>query len=419
MIDYTLLPEHRILCIDIKSFYASCECVARGLDPLNSYLAVIGDKNIASSIVLAASPKLKKDFGIKTGSRLFEIPRQPFIHLAEARMSYYLEMSMKVINLLNNFVPLEFIHIYSVDECWVCLDGTEKLWGDTWTAAQKIKNAIFQELGLPCCIGIGPNKFLAKVILDVEAKKSPLGIAECRYKDVPHKLWDKPVEQIWGIGSRMKRNLNNMGIITLGDLAHYPLPQLKKRFGIMGEQLYNHAWGIDLSPVTSSNYQEQQKSFGQGITLARDYTRLNEIQTVILELCEEVTRRMRQFKKCGKTVSLALRYGYSHGGGFHSAHTITTPTNITKDIYNTCLHILKENYRGQPVRKIYVTVGNLTDDQTIQTALFQDRLKEHKIGYIQDEIRQKFGNDAILRAVSFTGGGTMLERAKKIGGHKA
>ena len=78
MIDYTLLPEHRILCIDIKSFYASCECVARGLDPLNSYLAVIGDKNIASSIVLAASPKLKKDFGIKTGSRLFEIPRQPF-----------------------------------------------------------------------------------------------------------------------------------------------------------------------------------------------------------------------------------------------------------------------------------------------------------------------------------------------------
>ncbi|MGI6225141.1 MAG: UV damage repair protein UvrX, partial [Peptococcales bacterium] len=139
MLDYSNLPHHNVLCIDMKSFYASCECVARGLDPLNTYLAVIGDKKYSGSIVLAASPKMKQDYGIKTGSRLFEIPRNPKIHLAEARMALYLEQSLHINRLLNEFVPLEAIHVYSVDESWICVDGTERLFGDRWEIAKKIK----------------------------------------------------------------------------------------------------------------------------------------------------------------------------------------------------------------------------------------------------------------------------------------
>lgn len=418
MIDYSALPHHDVLCIDMKSFYASCECVSLGLDPLKAYLAVIGDKKFQGSIVLASSPMMKKKYGIKTGSRLFEIPQDPKIHLVEARMAYYLSMSINITRLLTEFVPFEAIHVYSIDEAWLCLDGTKRLWGEPWEAAQKIKTKIEKCYGIPCCIGIGPNKFLAKVILDTEAKVK--GIAECQYGDIPKKLWNQPVEKIWGIGRRMKVNLNRMGIYTLGHLANYPVDNLKKRFGIMGEQLYWHAWGVDLSPVIGQRYDlEEQKGFGHGITLMRDYKKLEEIKVVILELCEEVARRAREAHRMGRTVSLGIGYSQVTGGGFHRTRTMEQPTNITSDIYQVCLQLLAENYAGEIVRRINVALTNLLEDQPFQGSLFDNSLKEHKLGYVVDQIRDKFGSTSLLRAQSFTDAGIMLDRAKKIGGHKA
>ncbi|MGI6227658.1 MAG: DNA polymerase thumb domain-containing protein, partial [Peptococcales bacterium] len=320
--------------------------------------------------------------------------------------------------LLNEFVPLEAIHVYSVDESWICVDGTERLFGDRWEIAKKIKGAIEARFGLPTCIGIGPNKFLAKVILDIAAKKN--GIAECRYEDVPDKLWPQPVEKAWGVGRRMKRNLNQMGILTLGHLAHYPLEQLKKRFGVIGEQLYWHAWGVDLSPVTGYHPTNYQKGFGHGITLLRDYNKAAEIKTVILELCEEVARRAREVKMAAKTVSLGL--GYSHeapGGGFFRSFTREEPTNITMEIYEVCLILFTKNYQGEVVRQVHVSLTNLVPDNAVQLNLFEDRVKSHKLGFVVDKVRAKFGSASLLRAQSYTEGGIMPDRAQKIGGHKA
>ncbi|MDK2824581.1 MAG: polymerase [Clostridia bacterium] len=418
MFDYSKLPRHNVLCIDMKSFYASCECVFRKLDPLNSYLAVIGDKTFSGSIVLSATPKMKKDYGIKTGSRLFAIPRDSKIHLAEARMALYLNQSLQINRLLNEFVPLEAIHTYSVDEFWICIDGTEKLFGDRWMVAKKIRQSILDRFRLPSCIGIGPNKFLAKVILDIEAKQT--GIAECQYEDVSQKLWPQPVEQIWGIGHRMKKNLNQLGILTLGHLAHYPLEKLKKRFGVMGEQLHWHAWGVDLSPVTGYNPASYQKGFGHGITLLRDYKNIGEIKTVILELCEEVARRAREAGMAGRTISLGLKYSHTNsGGGFFRSYTKKEPTNITMEIYEVCLNLFARNYRGETVRQVHLYLTNLSLDRAIQLNLFEDKVKNHKLGYVVDEVRAKYGSTALLRAQSYTQGGIMLDRAKKIGGHKA
>ena len=158
-VDYSVLPRHNVLCIDMKSFYASCECVLRGLDPLTAYLVVLGDSNYRGSIVLASSPKMKTDYGIKTGNRLFEVPRDPKIHVVEARMALYLEQSLEIARLLNEFAPPEAIHVYSVDEAWICVDGMERGLGNRWEIAQKIKDSIYERFGLPACIGIGPNKF--------------------------------------------------------------------------------------------------------------------------------------------------------------------------------------------------------------------------------------------------------------------
>src|SRR5699024_1275837 len=138
------------------------------------------------------------------------------------------------------------------------------------------------------------------------------------------KLWPFPVEAIWGIGSRMKDNLNRMGIVTLGQLAQYDLRILKKRFGVMGEQLYWHAWGIDLSPVFGNFIKTEQKGFVHGIALLRDYTAA-EISTCILDLCEEACRRARKAGKAGKTVHLGIRYSKTSGGGFHRSKSVELP----------------------------------------------------------------------------------------------
>jgi DNA polymerase V len=424
---YKDLPRFDVLCVDMKSFYSSVEAVSRGLDPLQTYLAVVGDVTRSGSVVLAASPKMKKEYGIKTGSRLYEIPRSPQIHIVEARMGMYLDYSMHINEILNRFAPPDSIHVYSVDESWVNLGScgaSSKLFGTPWETAKQIMNVIRIETGLPCSIGIGDNKLLSKVILDVAAKKALEGIAECRYEDVVVKLHPIPIKDIWGIGSRTEKHLHRMGIYVLGDIAKYPLHLLKKRFGVMGEQLYWHSHGIDLSPVEyhpdfELNHEFAQKGFSMAITLLRDYSNREEIHTVILELSEEVARRARHAKKAGRTVNLGIGYSKDEGGGgFSKSRSIDFATNITKKIYTTCLDLFKENYRGQTVRNIYVSLTNLSSDATVQLDIFEDVSKQRELGYVMDSIRNRFGSTAILRARSYTEGGIMKDRSGKIGGHK-
>ncbi|WP_077625300.1 DNA polymerase IV [Sediminibacillus massiliensis] len=411
------LARNDVLCIDMRSFYASVECVKLGLDPMTDMLAVVGDKNRSGSIILAASPALKQKHGVKNVSRFFELPDDPDIYIVEAKMGDYLKVSLEITKLVNQYVPKEAIHQYSVDELWVTVNGLEKLYGNRWNVARMIKKELYETMGLTCSIGIGDNKFLAKVVMDLYAKKA--GIAECTYEDVPEKLWPVPVEDIWGIGSRMMRNLNRMGIVTLGQLANFPAERLKKRFGIMGEQLYWHAWGVDLSPVISNFQKQEQKGFGHGITLLRDYHG-DEVFASILDLCEEVCRRARTARKSGRTIHLGIGYSQETGGGFNRSRSIDLPTNTTMEIYNVCMQLFNEFYdRESKVRRVFVTLDNLYEDEETQLDLFEDRTKQKDLGYVMDKIRDKYGSASLLRATSFTEIGITLERSQKIGGHKA
>ncbi len=419
MADYSRLPDQQILCIDIKSFYASCSAVMHGLDPLECYLVVIGDREREGSVVLAASPKMKKEFGIKTGSRLFEVPDDPRIHIVEPKMATYLRVSVEISRLLNRYVPKEAIHVYSVDESFIKVDGTNLLWGDAFQIAEKIKDDLMREFQLPCAIGIGPNMLMAKLALDLEAKKT--GIARWTYEDVPEKLWPvTPLSKMWGIGKRLEKRLNNMGIFSVGQLAHYDLDSLEKEFGIMGNQLYYHAWGVDLSEI-GAPIMEGQVSFGKSQILLRDYKKEQEIKHVILEMCEEVARRAREAKSAGRTVSLGIGYSREEGGGgFYRSKTIGEPTNITMDLYDVCLDLFHIHYDGRTVRQISVTLSNIVPDDCLQLNLFQpDLWKRKKLGYAVDGIRRRFGSDALLRAVSYTEAGTARKRARLVGGHKA
>ncbi|MDQ0231878.1 Y-family DNA polymerase [Metabacillus malikii] len=417
--DYRQFPKRKILCIDMKSFYASCAAVLLGLDPLTCYLVVVGDTERQGSIVLAASPKMKKEFGIKTGARLFEVPNDPRIQIVNPKMGTYIRMSTEITKLFHRYVPKEAIHTYSVDESFIEVDGVEHIWGNAQTIAAKIRDDMEREFQLPSAIGIGPNMLLAKVCLDTDAKKT--GVAEWTYDDVKEKLWKiEPLSKMWGIGSRVEKTLNRMGIFNIGQLANYPLALLEKKFGIMGNQLYYHAWGVDLSEV-GAPIMQGQISFGKSQILLRDYPDPEEVKHVILEICEEVARRARQHKKVGRTVSLTIGYSRDEfGGGFHRSRTMEQPTNITMDIYETCLQLFNKFYANKTVRQIAVSLSNIEDDCEMQLDLFRpNRTKQRTLGYVMDSIRGKYGSDAILRAVSYTPAGTAKHRAKLVGGHKA
>ncbi|MEQ2529187.1 UV damage repair protein UvrX [Bacillaceae bacterium CLA-AA-H227] len=421
MIDYTQFPDRKIMCIDMKSFYASVAAVDKGLDPLTCYLAVVGNTERPGSVVLAASPALKRDFGIKTTNRLFEIPDDPRIHVVNPKMGLFLKVSTELTKLFYRYAPPSAIHTYSVDESFLDVSGLEKIWGEPEVIAEKISSDIKHNFGLPCTVGIGPNMLMAKLALDLESKKVPNGIAKWTYEDIPQKLWPvNPLSEMWGIGKRTEKTLNSMGIFSVGQLARYDLKLLEKKFGIMGNQLFYHSWGVDLSEIGAPII-EGQISFGKSQILMRDYKEDNEIKTIILEMCEEVARRTRIARKAGRTINFGLGYSKDEfGGGFYRSRTVEQPTNVTMDIYHTCLQLMKENYRGQTVRSVSISITKLVDDYELQLDLFDENgWKKRELGYVVDKIRNKFGPASILRAVSYTPAGTAVHRSKLVGGHKS
>lgn len=415
---YENAPQRTIICIDMLSFYASCIALLENLDVRKVPIAVIANFSQKGSVVLAASPPMKKRFNIKTGNRLFEIPQHPDIRLFEPKMEFFIQMSMEITRVLNDFVPKEALHVYSVDEIFVDLTGTEKLLGPPEETAAYIQDRIYRQFQIPSAVGMGPNMLMAKLALDLEAKKK--GFAKWTYEDVPTKLWPiRPLSEMWGIGRRTEKSLQNMGIFSVGDLARYDLKALEQRFGVMGNQLYYHAWGLDYSEI-GAPIMQGQISYGKGQVLMRDYRNKTEILSVILEMCEDVARRAREARKVGRTISLGVGYSKeAFGGGFHRSHTIEAPTNDTLTIYQVCKKLLNEFYDERPARSLSVTLSKVEPEYSLQLDLFDNqKLKNRQLGEVMDMIRSKYGTTSLLRAVSYTEAGTAILRRGLLGGHK-
>ncbi|MEK3977909.1 UV damage repair protein UvrX [Psychrobacillus sp. FSL K6-2836] len=419
MINYSELPNRSIACIDMMSFYASCIAVLHDLDVRTVPIAIVGNFEQKGAVVLAASPPMKKRFGVKTAStRLHEIPSHPDIRLFEPKMQYFLEMSMAVTNILHKYVPPEAVHVYSVDESFIDLTGTEKLWGSPENTVKEIQKEILETLQLHSSAGMGPNMLMAKLALDLDAKKT--GFAKWTYDDVQTKLWSvTPLTEMWGIGRGTEKTLNNMGIFSIGQLAKTPLELLEDKFGVMGNQLYHHAHGIDLSDMSSPSV-ERQVSFGKSQILMRDYIKIEEVKAVILEMCEDVAKRARDTFQAARTISLGIGYSKNaFGGGFQRSRTIHDATNDTMKIYKVCLDLLNENYNKNPVRHISISITKLEDEHSMQLNFFEkENWKIRKLATAMDNIRNRYGSAALLRAVSYTPAGTAVKRSKMVGGHK-
>ena len=420
--DKDLYPTRNILSIDLKSFFASCECIARGLDPFKFPLVVANPDQGGGAITLAVTPYLKKQ-GVPSRGRIFEIPKNVKYKIVPPRMSYYIKMSEAVIDVYLDFVAKEDLHVYSIDECFLDVTDYLKMYKMTdYDLAKKILNEITVRTGLTANCGIGPNILLAKIAMDTEAKLYKDGIAKWTYEDVPNKLWKiSPLSKMWGIGPRMEVRLNRMGIRSVGDLANFDKNRLKVAFGIKGEELWEHANGIDLSRISSFKTVPKDKSYINSQVLFKDYYGCN-VNIIIREMVSVVSRRLRANNKVGSVIGLSIGFSKNTGGGFYHVMKLDTPTDSEKVIYDTCMILFDMYYSNEPIRKVGVSVGTLTTKESVQLDLFtsiEEIEKDDNKNKAIDAIVSKHGKNSILKASALLSDSTIRERNKKIGGHSA
>ncbi len=412
--------QRHYLCIDLKSFFASCECIERGLDPFTTPLVVANKNQGNGAITLAVTPYLKNQ-GIKGRTRLYEIPKHIKYTIVNPRMKLYLEKSKEVVSIYLDFVSEEDLHIYSVDECF--LDVTDYLHfykKSDYELALTILNTIKEKTGLTATCGIGPNMLLAKVSMDIEAKHMPNCIAKWTEEDIKTKLWAiSPLSEMWGIGSRMEKRLNALGIFSMKDLALYDKNKLQNKFGVMGLELWNHANGIDTSRISDFKNMKKEKSFSHSQVLFKDYYGENA-KLIIEEMISVLGTRLRTSGYVAKTIGLGIGYSKMIQGGFYHHQKLEVATNDEEIIKKVCFLLFDRYYEDLPIRKVSISCGDLEKQTGKQLNLFEDyesTMKKETMNKTIDEVKEKFGKNSLLKASSLLEDSTAKERNQKIGGH--
>lgn len=424
--NYQYEKQRVFFMIDSKSFYASVESVDLGLNPLRSILVVMSEQaNTNGGLVLAASPMAKKNLGASNIMRQRDLPRDKKLIIVHPRMNLYIQENLRINSIYREYTTEEKLLAYSIDESLLDVTDTWAFFGDSpEIVARKIQERVRKETGIYLTVGIGDSPVLAKIALDIEAKHAPNLMGVWHYADVPKKLW--PITQlndIWSIGKRTALKLNNMGVNSMYDLAHQDPYIFRAKMGIVGEQLYALSWGIDRSDLTEVIV-PKSKSYSNSQVLPRDYHKREEIEIVIREMVDQVASRIRFHQKQATIVSLFIGYSYAESEkqsshGFRKQLRIDA-TNDTRKLMEIMIQLFEQNWHGEVIRHIGIDYSGLIDAMGIQLDLFrqpEQQINTNKIDQVVDELRQRFGTTAIMRAMSKLEGGTAIDRANLVGGH--
>ena len=457
------------IAIDLKSYYASVECVHRGLDPLTTNLLVADESRSDKTICLAVSPSLKA-IGVSSRPRLFEAKEA--IQLYEAqhrtkvsyivavpRMAEYERISAQIYAIYLRYVAMEDIHVYSIDEVFIDAEPYLTLYGPKAEAAGmpvahymalRMIRDVIRETGITATAGIGTNLYLAKVAMDIVAKKQPadadgVRIAELDEGQYRLLLWDhRPITAFWQVGPGKARRLAKYGMTTMGDIARMSLTDeefLYRLFGIDAEILIDHAWGLEPCTMQAIKaYKPKAHSLSVGQVLPRPY-KFDEARLVFSEMIDQLSMQLVQ--KGVKTRELSFWvsfdpesleacpgyegpvqldfYGRPHPKHAGGAVRLRTHSSSTKEIMAAML--CGFDARVDPrllVRRLGVAAGDIREGYE-QLDLFTDYAalaqEEHVQGALL-EIRQRFGANAIVKGKNFLAGGTARERNQQIGGHR-
>ena len=496
------MRQKQYIAIDLKSFYASVECVDRGLDPLNTNLVVADPERTEKTICLAVSPSLKS-FGIPGRPRLFEvITKTNAINLARKRnfsgdflgksyvyselrnnsrlevdyiiapprMARYIEYSTEIYKVYLKYIAPEDIHVYSIDEVFIDATGYLSTYKTTARGlCEKIIQDVLQTTGITATAGIGTNLYLAKVAMDIVAKKLPadkngVRIAELDEKEYRKQLWEhKPITDFWRVGVGYAKRLETMGLFTMGDIAKCSIGReceyfneelLYKAFGVNAELLIDHAWGHESCTMEDiKKYQPQSTSLGSGQVLHCPYD-FYSARLAALEMADQLSIDLTSRARKTNTIVLSVNYdsenlkkNYSgevatdyYGRAVpkqaHGTKKLIEYSSSAKTIMRALADLFDEIVnKDLLIRRINLVACNtLTEEelqknpQTRQISIFDfeeksedcgSEEKDEKIQRAMVDIKQKFGKNAIVKGMNLEDGATAISRNEQIGGHKA
>ena len=392
MYDYRYEPHRVIFMIDNKSFFASCEALRLGLNPMKAALAVVSQQpnsDWGSGLIMAASPLAKKKYGLKNVMRARDLPdlrKAPDLKIVEPHMNLYIKRSMQILNIFKKYAADEDIHVYSIDESMIDMTKSWHLFGDD-----------------PYYVGRRIQEDIRNTLIDY-----------WHYIDVPDTIWKiSKLEDVWGINTRTAEHLRRIGINNMYELAHTDPDILKKEFGVIGEQLFAMSWGVDRS-IISHKYFPQNKSYGNSQVLTRAYLDQRQIEIVIREIGEQVAARIRAYGLKVGRIGLFVGYSFKERengdrrGGFRIQQKIT-PTSNNDELVRELHALFRKKWHGEAVRTIGVDYSQLNPPE--------QEIKKRNFDMTVDKIRKKYGFASLVKASSLLEGATAIRRSILVGGH--
>lgn len=412
------------MCIDLKSFYASVECVDRGLDSMKTDLVVADKTRGPGALCLAVSPSLKAK-GVKNRCRLYEIPSSLSYIIAPPRMKRYMEMSAYIVSLYLSKISPDDLHVYSIDECFIDATSYLRLYHEEpMDLADGLRKMIYDKTGICATAGVGTNLFLAKIAMDIEAKHRPDFIAYLDENLFKETLWHhRPITDFWQIGKGIARRLSRLGVYDLYGVAHIDEKTLYKEFGVNAEFLIDHAHGRESCTMEDiKSYTPETQSLSTSQILFSDYE-YKDAEMIMTEMTDLLVLELVQKKLMTNGVSLYV--GYSGHRGNHAAGSMKLPeyTDIPSVIEKAFTDLFRKHVsRTLTVRQIGLGLHHVMPARDVwkDGNLFADTEKEEKERNLEKavlSIRGQFGKNAILRGTSLLPKSTVRMRNHQVGGH--
>ena len=412
------------LCIDLKTFYASVECVERGLDPFKTKLVVADASRGNGSICLAVSPALK-EIGVKNRCRVFEIPKNIDYITAKPRMALYIKYSANIYAIYLRYISKDDIHVYSIDEAFLDVTKYIKLYKMTASElASKIMNDIYKELKITATCGIGTNLYLAKIALDISAKHNKTNISFLDEETYKRTLWNhRPLTDFWRIGRGIAKRLNNIGIYDMEGIAKADDEVLKKLFGVDYVIIKDHANGIE--PVKISDikkYKTKDQSISQGQILFEDYN-YQDARLVVKEMVEILSLQLIDKHLVTNSISLYIGYSKDATDATGGSRMMLQTTNVYSVLVENVLKLFDETTnKFVAIRRINISFNNVKDELYEQLDLFTDPeviKKERELEKTINDLKKRFGKNSILRGMNYEEKATTRKRNLLIGGHNS
>ncbi len=418
------MAERAYVCIDLKSFYASVECVDRGLDPFCANLVVADPSRGSGAICLAVSPAMKA-LGVSNRCRIFEIPKSISYLTAMPRMKRYMEVSADIYSIYLKYISHEDIHVYSIDECFIDVTTYLALYSRTpKEMAVMLMDAVFSQTGIRATAGLGPNLFLAKVALDVTAKHAADHIGILDEAEFERSIWrHRPITDIWNIGPGIAKRLEKYGVYDLHGVTCLEEGLLYREFGANAEYLMDHARGMEPCTIKEIHeYKSKSNSLSNSQILFEDYS-LDDAYLVLKEMVDTMVLELVDKRLVTNSISLSI--GYSKNavkstGGTRKLKEYTNSFHKLMAYFNEFYHSTAQG--GYPIRRIGIGLNNVVEEAFATFDFFTDLQAERRERQMQDTIltiKKKYGRNAIVKGVSLEEKATARMRNKLIGGHNS